>query len=45
MSFVNHSFAKRLARRFLGSEGMRLGGIYLMPAEKDKEGFLVMKKN
>jgi hypothetical protein len=45
MSFVNHGSPKRLVGRFLGSEGMRLGKVYLMTVEKDKEGFLVMKQN
>jgi hypothetical protein len=46
MSFVNHGSTRRLARGFLGSEGIRLKGIYLMQAEKEKKGsFLVMKKS
>jgi len=39
MSFVNHSFTRRLARRFLGSKGMRLRGVYLMQVEEELQGF------
>jgi hypothetical protein len=45
MSFVNHGSTRRLARRFLGSEGMRLRGVYLMPIDEKKVGFLMMKKS
>jgi hypothetical protein len=45
MSFVNHGSERRLAGRFLGSEGMRLGGVYLRQAEEELWGFLEMKKS
>jgi hypothetical protein len=38
MSYVNHGYAVRLAGRFLGSKGMRIGGVYMMLAEK-KQGW------
>jgi hypothetical protein len=44
MSCVNHSSAWRLARRFLGSKRMRMGGIYLMSAEECKGDFWCRKK-
>jgi hypothetical protein len=40
MSFVNHVSARRLARRLLGSERMKLGGIYLKQV-KEEHGRLV----
>jgi hypothetical protein len=36
VSCVNQGFARRLARRLLGNEGMRMGGGYLMPVEEYK---------
>jgi hypothetical protein len=36
MSYVNHGFARGLARRFLGSEGVKMGGIYIMLVEENK---------
>jgi len=36
MSYVNHGFAKGLAGRFLGNEGMKMGGIYIMLVEENK---------
>ncbi len=44
MRFVNYSFARRLARRFLGNKRMRLWGVYLTLAKEYKGGFLVIKK-
>jgi hypothetical protein len=44
MSFVNHNSARRLAKRFLGNEGMMLGGVYLMLTDEEKASFFVMKK-
>jgi hypothetical protein len=40
MRFVDHKFARRLAGRLLGREGMRLGGGYLRQAEEELRGFL-----
>jgi hypothetical protein len=34
MCYVNHGFARGLVGRFLGSEGMRIGRIYMMLAEE-----------
>jgi hypothetical protein len=34
MSYVNHGSASRLARRFLESKRMRMGGVYLMLVDK-----------
>jgi hypothetical protein len=45
MYYVNHNFAKGLARRFLGSEGTRSGGVYMILAEEYKGGILVKKGN
>jgi len=42
---MNHGFARRLVGRFLGSEGMKLGGVYGKQAEEELQGFLVMKKS
>jgi hypothetical protein len=36
MGCVNHNFARGLAGRFLESERMRIGGVYMMLAEKNK---------
>jgi hypothetical protein len=36
MSYVNHGFARGLAGIFLGSEGMKMGGIYIMLVEENK---------
>jgi hypothetical protein len=36
MNYVNHGSARRLARRILGSEKMKMGGIYLMFANEYK---------
>jgi hypothetical protein len=36
MNFVNHGSTRRLAGRFLGSEGMKLRGVYLIQAEEEK---------
>jgi len=36
---VNHDYAWRLAIRFFRSERMRMGGVYLMLAEKYKGVF------
>jgi hypothetical protein len=36
MNFVNHGSARRLVGRFLGNEGMKLKGVYLMQAEEEK---------
>jgi hypothetical protein len=44
MSFVNHVSTRKLVGRLLGSEGMKLGGIYLRQAEEELRGFLVIKK-
>jgi hypothetical protein len=33
-----------LARRFLGSEGTRIGRVYMMLAEKNKRGFIFEKR-
>jgi hypothetical protein len=33
---VNHSSARGLARRFPESEGMRIKGVYMMLAKKNK---------
>jgi len=38
MSYVNHDFAMRLARRFLGSKGIQIRGIYMMWVEDNKKG-------
>jgi hypothetical protein len=38
MSYVNHGSTKELARRFLRSEGMRIGGIYMMLAKEYRRG-------
>jgi hypothetical protein len=38
MSCVKHGFARGLAGRFLGSEGMRIGRVYMMLAEDNKWG-------
>jgi hypothetical protein len=46
MGRVNHGYAWGLARRFMGSKGMRMGGIYLMTIEEYKWGKLfVMEGN
>jgi hypothetical protein len=34
MSFVDHVFVRRLTRRLLGNEGMKLGGRDLKQAEE-----------
>jgi hypothetical protein len=34
MNYVNHGSVKRLARKFLGSKGMRIKGIHMMLAEE-----------
>jgi hypothetical protein len=34
----------RLARRFMGSEGMKMGGVYFMPAKKYKQKFFLVMK-
>jgi len=31
---VNHDSTRGLVRRFMGSEGMRMGGVYLMLVEE-----------
>jgi hypothetical protein len=36
MDCVNHGFARGLVGRFLESEGMRIGGVYMMLVEKNK---------
>jgi hypothetical protein len=36
MSYVNHGSARRLAKRIMGSERMRMGGIYLMSTNEYK---------
>jgi hypothetical protein len=40
---LNHDFARGLAKRFLGSEGTRIGGIYMMLAKKNKRGIFLKK--
>jgi hypothetical protein len=45
MCCVNHGSTKGLARRFMGSEGTRMGGVYLMLAKEYKaEAFCDEKK-
>jgi len=39
MSYGNHGFAMRLIGRFLGSKGMRMGGIYLMLVDENRQKF------
>jgi hypothetical protein len=34
MSYGNHGSTMRLAKRFMGSKGMRMGGIYLMSIDE-----------
>jgi len=41
---VNHEFAKGLARRILGSKGMRIGIIYMMLAKEYRMGGIFVKK-
>ncbi len=41
---LNHGFVRGLARRFLGSEGTRIGRVYMMLAEKNKRGFIFEKR-
>jgi hypothetical protein len=36
MRCVNHGSVRGLARRFLESEGMRIGGVYMMLVEEYK---------
>jgi len=36
MIYGNHGSVMRLAGRFLGSKGMRMGGVYLMSANEYK---------
>jgi hypothetical protein len=36
MNCVNHNFARSLVGRFLGGEGMKMGGVYLMPTKEYK---------
>jgi hypothetical protein len=36
MSCVNHGSARRLAGRFVGSEGMRIGRVYMMLVEENE---------
>jgi hypothetical protein len=36
MSYVNNGSARGLARRFLESEGMRIGRVYMMLFEENK---------
>jgi hypothetical protein len=44
MSYVNHVFATKLAGSILGSEGMRIGGVYMMLAEENRGGILMKKE-
>jgi hypothetical protein len=36
MSYVNPDSAKRLAGKFMGSEGTRIGGVYMMLVEESR---------
>jgi hypothetical protein len=45
MFFVTHGCAKGLAGRFIGIEGMKIRGVYLMLAKEYKAQFLVKKGN
>jgi len=38
MNYVNHGSTKELARRFLRSEGMRIGGVFMMLAKEYRRG-------
>jgi hypothetical protein len=38
MSYVNHGSTMRLAGTFMGSKGMRIGGVYMMMAEENMGG-------
>jgi hypothetical protein len=38
MGYVNHGFARGLIGSFLGSEGMKSGGRYMMLVEENKKG-------
>jgi hypothetical protein len=44
MSYVNHNSAKGLARRFMGSEGMRIGQVYMILAKENRRGGGILVK-
>jgi hypothetical protein len=41
---VNHGFARGLAGRFMGKEGMRIGRVYMMLAKNNTVRIFLMKK-
>jgi hypothetical protein len=45
MNCVNHRYVKGLARRFLGSEGTRIKGVYMILVDEYRRGgdFFVKK--
>jgi hypothetical protein len=45
MCYVNHESARGLVGRFLGSEGTRIRGVYMMLVEEYKGKFLVKEGN